>query len=627
MVRIEERERSAFGGLLRDVHGELASLRQGRVPFSSAIPSEWRRLSTDVIPIPGESLRGLVTRSCRANDLPNSWGLLQHLGQSHRNRVLVSEDQKIDPAELAYAIRVTEEEVRSRRYEPLGAGRVSFFGINVNGRRIETSIRRFSPAAFSLERGHFHRAAWELRDLPFCLEAWDMLQDRCGCEGSGIIQGWTRTLTAVHECDKCGDPLEWVEPVPVPEDMKPALSIIEALVEPRPKRREAAAARLPADLRRADRSAIYDLIVHMARSIDPHGAGHAIEDAAERLHGLHQACQALRSWPEGFEDIHWHADAEGKAINSMRSDWLALKPGVLIEDRKPSARRYKRRGIAVGIRPATEIANLSPEILLAAWDHELVTRHYRVHGPRVVPAFDPNEMAAFGRRWRARVEPQTLARQIGISLHGVEQLVVLRVIEPDGVALPGSAPHFTTESVSGFVARLEASAMERLVEGVRLKDVLSRIGGGAKPWGPIIKSLVGGRLRFALAPEGTIAERIQIECKDASRVLSMTFDRRDHPDFVFAKRMVQRDALEVLNISHAGKRLLDGLPFQGTNPRTYAVADVERRAATIISVAEFAAKSGVCPQTAYQQLAAIRGSRELIPGGWDRTITGNFGFG
>lgn len=642
------RERTHFGRFLREVGDEIADDRNRRVPSTPRPRADWRRLSTETIPVGGESLRGLVYRACRTNDLPNSWGLLQYLGLPHRNRVRVSEDPNIDPAELAYAIRVAEHEVRSRRYDALETGSISFFGLELKTRSIETRIRRFSPTALQQPGQSFHRAVWELSDIPFCLENWDMLQDLCGCEGNGVVQGWTRTLTRIEECDKCGDPLAWLEPFEVPVQMRPELELLKAVVDPLPEQRQDAAHRLPSDLRTADRSAIFDIVVRIADAIDPDASTRSIEEPGERLNGLHRACVALSTWPHGLDRIPWHSDTAGAAIRSIHSDWHRLDPTTDGHLPRPSAAKSRRRESAsaptrsptdtpsvlhepgsatkeskrqksthVGIRPATEIAKLSPEVLLAAWQHGLVTRHERVHGPRSLPAFDPNELAELGAAFRSRVEPHSFAYNLGISYHGVEQLVALGVIAADAKALPGTGPHFTQATAASFQAKLVEPTMDLPSDAVPLTDAATLIGGRAKPWGPIFQALLNGAIKFALRDAARPVDRIMIRRGDVPKICALTFDRTQHPQTRFADRMIQRDAREMLNVNARGARLLEGLPSAGRVPQTFSVADVERRAAEVVSIPEIAAHMRVDAATAYQRLRRMS-AREIIPGGWDR---------
>lgn len=612
-------QRTPFARFLREVGGELAEERGRRVQPSPRSGADWRHLSTATVPIPKESLRGLVYRACAANDLPNSWGLLQYLGQQHRNRVLVSEDPNIDPAELAFAIGVADHEVYSRRYQ-LESGRLSFFGLELNPRSINTRDRRFSPVAFQRSGVRFHRALWELRDIPFCLEGWDMLQDMCGCERKGVVQGWTRTLTRIDECDRCGDPLHWMEPFEVPVAMRPALEVLAAILDIDSERRLDAAQLLPKDLRDANRSTMFDLTVRIANAIDPDAQYRHTELAGERLDALHQACVAISAWPSGIDQITWHTTTGDEALRKIKSCWFGLQPtsgerraGSLVTGLTQS------KPATVGIRRATEIAKLSPEVLLAAWEHGLLTKHRRVHGGRVLPAFDPSELRDLSLEWQDRVEPDAFAHSLGISYHGVEQMIALGVIVADARALPGTGPHFSSKNAARLIAKLTGPRLPPTNNMVPLSCAVTFIGGRPKPWGPILRALINGEMPFALQAATRPIDRIMIRCEDAPKVCAMSFDRTQYPDVSFSERMVQRDALELLNVSPAGGRLVRGLSTTGQNPKTFAVADVERRAAEIVSLPEVAAHMRTELSAAFKRLQDMH-AREIIPGGWDRSI-------
>lgn len=618
------RERTNFGIFLRAVGKEIATTRRKHVVVTAPGGPKWRQLFKGTDPIQGESLRGLVARACQRNDLPNSWGLLQHLGQSDRNRILVAEDLNIDPAELAYAIKVAEEEVRARRYQPIGTRRWSFFGLNLSRTSIEKRIRRFSPTALSGTGDQYHRAIWELRHIPFCFEGWDMLQERCGCEPGGVVQGWTRTLTKIDECDSCGDPLRWLEPFPVPASMRPALSLLQALVDPNPNRRACLRDRLPPRLRHADRSKIFNLIIRIVGAIDPEASLSPIEDPARRLYGLYSACHALERWPDGIEKIRWHPSISSDARRPLFRRWFDLHSNSTGEGRSTSVPKKQSKPVApVRIQAAVMIAKLSPEVLVDAWKHRLITRHHGVWCGRRVPAFDPEEIREFATEWKDRKLPNAVARALAISFHGVEQMAALNVIVADAKALPGTGPHFTPQALADFLSTLAERARPSLSEPVRLIEVLMRIGGRPKPWGPIFQAMLQGNLQFALRDGQRLAPRIMIPASEADRICAASFDKSEFPKMFFQPRMTQHDALEMLNFSEGSSRLLHGLPSQGVNPKTYAVIDVEQRAREIVSLPELAAKWMTDRITASRRLKSMS-AREVIPGGWDRAILAKF---
>jgi hypothetical protein len=617
------RERTPFGAFMRRVGGELADARRTVAVAPARQDSTWRRLSMETTPIPGESLRGLIARACNRNYMPNSWGLLQHMGQLYRNRVLVSEDENIDPAQLAYAIRVSEAEVLLRRYEPLKRGHVSFFGLDVHRRRIGARVRRFSPT--SLKKKSYHRAAWELRDLPFCLESWDMLQDRCGCERNGVIQGWTRTLNGIENCDRCGDPLGWLKPFPVPSEMKSALGILKAIVDPSTEIRDLARDRLPEALRNTDRSELFGFVAKVAKTLDPYAGEHPINSPSERLKGLHEACYALSRWPRGFYDLDWPSDAVKTRIRSLRSEWEELgrhehgsasvaDPHSAGASKIPAS--YARSKRPIGLRPATELTRMESETLQAVWDAGLVTRHERSHGTKRLAAFDPDELVRLAKDWRTRHTPQDVAEKLGIPRYGVEQIVAAEALKADAVALPGTGPHFRPETLTRFLEVFEAARYE-LQNPVALQQIVLRIGGRPKPWGPLLGALHKGKLPYLLRPGRSLVHRLHVNEQDADRIVAMRFEPDGGAMTVLCSTMNQKDALELLNAGPNNARVLRDLPSMGINPKSYSVGDVVRLANDIVCVPEIAATRGLSAGAAYGWLHA-QGVRERFPGAWCR---------
>jgi hypothetical protein len=134
----------------------------------------------------------------------------------------------------------------------------------------------------------------------------------------------------------------------------------------------------------------------------------------------------------------------------------------------------------------------------------------RAHGKRNLPAFAPAEVGEFGDMWRKRVSPESAAYELGISLHGVEQLAALGILADDAPALPGSGPHFHPETVDGFITRLEDAATgqdDSIESPTLLADAMRRVGGRPKPWGPVFQALLDGRIPFRIEAANRVADR------------------------------------------------------------------------------------------------------------------------
>ena len=615
---------SPFGAFLRDVGNELADIARHRPAFELAEDrSSWKQLFAETVPVDGESLRGLIVRACRNNGLPNSWGMLQHMGSAYRNRISVSEDATLNPAEIAHALKVSEEEVRDRLYPSLGHGTVSFFGMTTNVKRIETTVRRFSPAA--LAKATHQRSLWELRDIPFCFEGWDMLQERCWCEAGGIVQRYTRTSSWPHECDKCGDPLSRIMPVFVPQDMRPALLMLRAIVDPFANKRDGHVA-LPAGLQSADRGRILRTVVRLARALDAQSETHSFEQPAERLRGLSAAMTLLREWPRPIYDLDWPQGTKAGTIYQLCDWWRDLSQATPLPfgARPPKwGQRAKARTrvpcALIGIRPAGELARMSPEQLMAAWNGGHVTAHVRKHGPRRLPAFDKDELIALSGIWHERVPQNAYSAQTGLSLYGLEQLMALNEIVADMPTLDGE-PSLRPSRIAEFETRLIDRAVTLNGGTVALSHLLDGIHGRLRPTGAIVARLLSGEFDYQLESGGRLIDRILIANPDIKAISDTVFDPCEFPNFGFTDTITQTDALAVFGgASISLACILDGLPHSGKNPKRYRLADVEDRAQNYVTLAQIARALGEATPSTHCRFRRL-GIVAALPGLFCRSI-------
>ncbi|WP_206240471.1 TniQ family protein [Novosphingobium terrae] len=797
-------ERTPFGQYVRQVGAGLSSQRP---PAPAPSREGWSRLRKEVAPRPGESLRGLVYRCCAINDLHNSWSILKSLGLRYRNQVMISEDPNIELEQLAHAIGVEDGEVIGRCYPGLGNSHRSFYGLRLGRGAVEWSLRRFSPLAFradreaavraaessgrqSIDRDHgYHRATWELADIPFCVDHWDMLHDACPCETGDVPQRWTRTVTQLHDCDRCGNSLADLRSYPVPEDMRKALTLIKALVHPIEAERESALDALPPALRQVDRNQIYSVFMQLVEVFDPDAVNYPIERARDRLNGLWKAADYLQRWPNSHDEL---AFRPGTSANSILSTSRALKrlaqaanlklgdPRRLLPSTRtaakdapksssnlgwgidgavdgleasivpdhmwpalsiisalahpadeirisaigalPPALRHVDRDLTfdilkqlagvfspptpsdqiaapqdrlqglwkaadilhrwpasledmvfdASVRPSTMIkinralndfgwavarskpsdsphrglpvihmppagqgnpiskvealgvSKLASETLELAWDEGLVTRLLRLHGRRLVRAYAAAEVQSLGEEWNSRITPDSLAYDLGISYHGVEQLTALGILEADGPAFAGTGPHFMPGTVDDFFSRLEEQASRNrlmvphpMEDPVRLVDAMRHVWGRPKPWGPVFRQLLDGDLHFEISPGTQVADSVLIASSSIPAVQAARFERSRFPA-TFSPYLIRRDALVLLNINPKRYSVaLQKLPVCGQFSNLYLVDDVEDLARRWISLREIATRLNMPATTAAKALRAadLQEIRRKI---WDR---------
>lgn len=585
-----------------------------------------RRLLRPAEPVAGESLRGMIADACARNRIPNTWGMLQHFGLLHRNRVDVSESEVVDTDALAAALGVDQDEVRLRRYPSVGRSHRLFYGLEVNASRLENRVRRFSPAAIGAGVLH-HPATHELRDLPFSTVGWDLLQDSCVCETDGVRQGWTR-VNGTARCDCCGARLDRLQPILVPQALKDSLTVVADLVSP--DHDCASFARLPERLQNTSRTAIFDVITALGRSIAP--AAPWPLGQLKYTEGLARASEAILNWPHGIDRLEPGEGGDAQFQKARRA-YLLLDACSAISDEEAIGRmhsapaKYLPAG-ACGIvqtclqsaMAAARASGIDEVALKQAWDEGRVTQHRLARGGLRVRGFDLDEVLALAPKLRLEKARSRTATLLGLPVHGLEQLIADRLYEPASPK-PGFnqwAAH--EEETTQLIGRLSNVAQAQEGEGITLLEASRYVSGRAKPWAAIMRSLIEGDISFALkaANKRPLTQAIFVSPDDVWRMADMHFDASRYPNARFSIRWSQADALEYLNGYKNAAELLHGLRSSGTTPRWYLASEVEARGQIGVTTSDLARRSRLSIIQTYRLLQRAD-VPQVVPSLWSRT--------
>lgn len=581
----------------------------------------------------GASLRGLVFDACFDNRIPHTFGMLRHFGMPNRNRVLVSESPDLDVVGLATALRIPETEVTARRYPAIGRGHRDFYGIQVMKGRIEDRVRRFSPAAIASGVLH-HPATHELRDLPFSTVGWDMLQDTCPCEPAGVRQNWV-TTNGTSRCHSCGGSLGKIEAVPVPDGLKPSLTLISRLVDPDPCAQRAGHDMLPHAIRGASRTLIYDLIMNLAKVI---GVEADVANSTARTDLLARACEALIRWPAGFSSIERSADcptnvwdwvrrtyaildgAGQPAASEARSGTPAFAPKATQPGYVPSGSKGRISTQFISAMAAARLGGIDEQALKQAWDDGRFTQHLWVLGSSRVRAFDPAEVVALTPRMRVLGSRLAAARFLGLPLYGAEQLIEAELLTP---AAPGGG-------IKQMEAHLSAAnALSQTIEaaggdvndGMPFLEAIRHVSGRPKPFASALGMLLAGEMRFGLTDSTTrtgVIGRIRVHRDAVSDLTALPHDPVPKARIVRADRWSGVDALHCLNGNRSASELLMGLESQGsTTKRQYLVTDILERAAIGVTTSDLSRRSGCSIAHVAGRLKA-HNVPQIAPGLWQR---------
>lgn len=585
-----------------------------------------RRLLRSAAPVTGESLRGLVADACARNHISNTWGMLQHFGLLHRNRVDVSESAELQVVDLAVALGTAEYEIASRRYEMAAPGHRSFFGLQLNASRIENRLRRFSPAAIGAGCS-YHPAVHELRDLPFSPLGWDLLRISCPCEPAGQRQGWTRT-NGTARCDGCGGRLDRIEPILVPAELRPSLSFLAKLVDPDAGLRAAAMTMLPSCIRTADRNMLFDVITSL-------GNGLAKLDSAVNglaaCEGLARACDAVLQWPGGLTLVESKGPSQNERWARARRNYLMLdvcREEVDAVHSSPSKATYVPSGACgrvtnncVSALEAARHAGIDEVALKEAWDQDLLTQHVRVVRGERVRAFDPDEVQAIApqlRRAKARVRT---AKLLGSTVFGVEQMIAMRLLQPGSPVGGRSQWEAHRQEAAHLIARLKRGAQDEVANPVRLSDAVRFISGRPKPWGPIFEMLLVGDLPYTWkeADSSPVTNQIVISSQHLAPLRSTAFDKAAFASENFESRWSQKDALDCINGYKNAVELLSPLAGSSTSPRHFLATEVETLAQAGVTTSDLARRSATSV-TRTLMILEKAGVPQLAPGLWQRDL-------
>ncbi len=552
------------------------------------------RLRDPTIPILGESGRGLFARACGNHNIPHAWMILQHAGATFRNRVDISESDAIDLDALGRILKVNSAELRARTYRLVSSRRRSFFGVELSDLSFETRVRRFSPAA--LRASSHMRALWEIRDLPYCVEGWDLLQTHCRC---GVRQGWTR-MTKVDCCDGCGRPLaERVEPIPVPVAYQEALSLPALLLSPLPNHQDRARAMLSDRIARQERSAICETIIAVSKAL----ARGVNATGWESIKAVHVAAEAVLAWPEGIDDV-----ARPDGISRKHWAQLVAKYDSLRSREPTRSGAHDANPKLVGIRKAVAIGRASPEVLLKAREAGLLTEHsVRLLGRGHFDAFDVAELKRFAKDYSGRLSFPALAKAMGLPLYAAEQIVATGRLRTNGISLDGEGRFVSEVDYAGFIQELISAGSKIRAKGagsniVPLRLASQAIGGRLKPWGKIFAAMLDGKVRFVLASgEAPLLQRISIHAGDVATIRRLAADTSDSADLPTSTTIHKQDALEILNIVGDTPVLVD-LPFSQRAGKLYEIHAVLDRAVKIITLPEIAQRTGWSISRAFHEM-------------------------
>lgn len=598
-------------------------------------------MTREVTPIPGESFNGLLHRWAASNFVDRMFDITQAAGVEYPNFQDAAFNERRDLAKIAEKTGIPLWELQSRTLPPGAAPRSrSFFGVSMPKADLELYVRRFAPV--SLRLSAHHRALWLIRTLPFCPESWQYLRSTCHRESCGVVQRWS-TTTGVERCDRCLADLRDSPSTYVPEPLRDALGDVARLLSPDAAQREETLAGLPAALRGVPTHTTYELLIRLIKVVDPSLPAqrtfthHA--DPSQLSRAMAEAWPLLQTWPEGFLDF----TAEKIRPRINRSDgnngetMRFLKTGTgrfpcsdpevsqLVKEISDSidVSQSASRGRYLALNEAAGALGHKQSRLSDLRRKGILRTRFAIKQGVPFAAFCSDEIAGLRAGFEDRVSIETVRTELGISCHGVEQLLAMGLLDE----LPH--PYFRARymwvpvsrtSASAFAAKFDSQA--RISGGkVSLHHAVRIIGGRMKPWGPILAMLLNRELDYELAEQSeALVRRIYISRSDVSRLRSVYFDTAQTSSFQFERFVTKRDTAETLNLGpvQATDLLRGHYTPRGSRFPAVPIDVVQSLALKYMSAAELAWRLGVSNTRAYL-LAKKVGVTQIYPGGFCRS--------
>lgn len=567
-------------------------------------------------PIEGESLDGLIARVAAHNMVDNALAISSLGGVAYGHRPDLSTHGWEGLPAVAECLQVDIADLQHRSYPVTDPARDLrlFFGTPLERRHLELWTRRFSPAGLRLSA--HHRALWQLRLFPFCIETWEYLLDRCPrCHAA---QRWYRT-NGIERCNYCVEDLRRAPSNRVPTEHREAALAAVGLAHPDPERRSASLKRLPDAIQSLGSGPALELLVLLLPLFDRimpgtrAGKRRAWKASPSRITAaIAKAWPLLEAWPGAALDLlatniaaapsRYSDGAHGMSVYLLNSAGAYAHPDVneaiarlRAEVDLDGPRGDAIRAITLDVKALAKLLGHGTQQLSRIRRLGGLPAIFTLEGSRAVVRYDAAKVAEIRRIFEIRLSFERAAWLLGISYHGVEQLAAIRLlptITNPYFPLRYGGPQTTLPGLQKLQQKIEAGANKSVPEPIRLQSAVAVVGGRLKPWGPIVRALLDGAIPYSLNQTGgRLTRRIEIDRSSLAVLAQIRFERQRHPNIPFAESMTRHDAGEALNLQ----------------PKEYTPLLKCYESGDHVGSAEVALRLGINPRSAFYQLQKLGG--------------------
>lgn len=574
-----------------------------------------------------EYLMGLVLKTASDNAHLNVGAILASAGYPHARffDLALSRLESIEQlAKVLGTDHVAIDGLVFRSVRSVGAlTTVSFLGTEASSFDIVTRRRRISGE--TLRSDPFHRAVWTHGLLPYCPLSLELLVDRCpDCGGRldwdratlpGEPQARSRDVNAIFRCGDsvCGKDVRTTSSPTLAGDLTTSYRRMAGLLAPADRHDDGW--KKHSDLEGLSSGSCFELGWSLARSfgVDELPRVRCKQLTPEVIVGtLHLAERLLSGWPHCLrETLTNEACDEPTSVvqrrlrrlrNLARTNTAWPDIAYLIRQTYPDLLERGRKTLrslnpsVVTRTTATSIAGMHTATFARAAMSGGLSALFSSKNLRTFQDFD---VAAIEKLRDARensIPFDAVAERLGISYHGVEQLVVEELLTQEqhpALLAVYQFPRVTRTSLDALIDRISQRSKDEAVDsGIPLRIAVKCLQ-GEKPWASIFRGMLNGTLHFGLdATVPRVCHGIVVPTSTVDLLRSFVFLRADHPAFKFAEDMSRRDAEEALNLV---PRTLQAALDQELGPDRsrgrVKIVDVEGVAQRVISAAEISART------------------------------------
>lgn len=592
---------------------------------------------------PDESFNGAIARWADKASLERMLDITRVAGVEWGHRQMASSADEAQIRELAAEMEVDAEELLGRSLPIIRDGAGSrrlhrFRGLSVSTALLEKRIRRVSPRA--LQIAPYHRALWDLRLFPCCLETGDVLIAACGnadCDGRSL--GWRHTR-GIDVCDHCMADMKQVQSHQISPELLVPLQTIARLFDA--KQRPALLATLPTQIAVKEGQVALDLLLRLLPVVDPDLKNFWLRlhraDPFKLAQALNAAWELMAGWPDSFEAFASEriARREGIHLDGNEGETIRFLKGKRMDEASSEiadiARQLHERMEVDGKN--TENASqrtlaIKPTAELLGLGTAEVAQLRRRGILRILPVIDKQgrlqlmfcrrEVEEIAQCIAIRMGVDQVAWQLGVSRNGAEQLTewghIAPLIHPFFFARYGIR-QVDKASTERFLQNLQLAQMnDPAPTEVSLSIAMKIVGASLKPWGHMFGKLLDGSIPFRLeAGAAPLVRRIFIRREDVAQISDLK-----RPAGMLETQICKADAFEIMNLGpKEGTQVFADTEIEkGGKAKLLSVTTVMAIAHRHITSTEMGLRRGVSTHRAYNE-ALDAGVPLLGPAGFCR---------